>query len=102
MSNGPNACQEPSRNKLIGPDSSNHNLNLQQQYSKLVQDLKRFEIIEQLPLPVKDILCIENVDCKFTDQKAVYHKRCRNQYDDYHYERKLKKVKRDESQNEAG
>ena len=68
MSNGPNACQEPSRNKLIGPDSSNHNLNLQQQYSKLVQDLKQFEIIEPLPLPIKDILRVANVDGEFTDQ----------------------------------
>ena len=35
-------CQERSKEKLIGPVSSNHNLDLQQHYSKLVQDLKRF------------------------------------------------------------
>ena len=67
-------CQEKSTEKLICPANSKHVTDLQQQYSKLVQDVKRFETVESFSDPLKHLLGMENFDNKCTTNKAVYHK----------------------------
>ena len=44
---------------------------------------------------------MENFNSKCTTNKAVYHKRCRNKYDDFHFERSIKK-KMEEENNSPG
>lgn len=92
-------CQEKSTEKLICPANSKHVTDLQQQYSKLVQDVKRFETVESFSDPLKHLLGMENFDNKCTTNKAVYHKRCRNKYDDFHFERSIKRAKKMEEEN---
>ena len=51
---------------------------------------------EQLSLPLKSILHIENLEYQCANNKAVYHKRCRMRYDDLHYERAVIRAKKTE------
>ena len=87
-------CQENSKEKLVFPGGNNRRLDLKEKYSKILEDIRRFEGFEQFSLPLKGILQIENLEHKCTNKKAVYHKRCRTQYDDLHYQRAIKRVKK--------
>ena len=68
-------CQKKSKERLVFPGSSNHELNLEEQYSKHVKDIRRFESIEQFSVPLKNIFQIQHLENKCVINKAVYHKR---------------------------
>ena len=87
-------CQEHcSKEKLISPVSNNHKLDLRTQYSKLIEDIRRFKVVGTLTLYLQGIVSLQNIETLCFENKAVYHKRCKNRYDDYHFERYSKKRK---------
>ena len=83
-------CQENLKDKLVCPLNSNHKVEHTKQYSNIVNDIRRFENVESISVPLRNLLKIENLEEKWVSNKAVYHKRCRSQYNDQHYQRAIK------------
>ena len=65
------------------------------QYSNIVNDIRRFENVESISVPLRNLLKIENLEEECVSNKAVYHKRCISQYNHQHYQRAIKRVKTD-------
>ena len=75
--------------------NSNHKVGHNKQYSNIVNDIRRFENVESISVPLRNLLKIENLEEECVSNKAVYHKRCRSQYNDQHYQRAIKRAKTD-------
>ena len=63
------------------------------QYSNIVNYIRRFENLESISVPLRNLLKTENLEEECASNKAVYQKRCRSQYNDQHYQRAIKKAK---------
>ena len=83
-------CQENLKDKLVCPLHSNHKVEHTKQYSNIVNDIRRFENVESISVPLRNLLKIENLEEECVSNKAVYHKRCRSQYNDQHYQIAIK------------
>ena len=66
------------------------------QYSNIVNDIRRFENVESISVPLRNLLEIENLEEECVSNEAVYHKRCRSQYSDQHYQGAIKRAKTDQ------
>jgi hypothetical protein len=63
-------------------------------YLTLVQQLKQFETIGELPISISsrvNYLSWNDLLERFVSNKAKFHKKCRNKYDKQHYDRASKK-----------
>ena len=89
-------CQEDLKDKLVCPLNSNHKVEHKKQYSNIVNDIRRFENVESISVPLRNLLEIENLEEECVSNEAVYHKRCRSQYSDQHYQGAIKRAKTDQ------
>ena len=81
------------KDKLVCLLNSNHKMEHKKQYSNIVNDISWFENAESISIPLRNLLKVENLEEECVSNKVVYHKRCRSQYSDQHYQRALERVK---------
>ena len=81
------------KDKLVCLLNSNHKMEHKKQYSNIVNDISWFENAESISMPLRNLLKVEYLEEECVSNKVVYHKRCRNQYSDQHYQRALERVK---------
>ena len=95
-------CQEHLKEKLVCPLNRNykHKVDPENQYSNIVCDIRRFESLASISAPLKNLLRIEDVEKTCVINKAVYHKRCRSEFNDQHYERAKKRAKTNDTKEE--
>ena len=86
-------CQSDSDEKVICPANSKHSVNLKESYRQVANDIKRFEDLNSLSQSLIHQVNVADIEQKCVEHKAVFHKRCRSQYDNLHYERAVKKIK---------
>ena len=70
-------CQEDLKDKLVCQLNTNH----------------RLENVGLISVPLRNLLKMENLEEECVSDKAVYHRRCRSQYNDQHYQRAIKRAK---------
>ena len=87
-------CQEDLKDKLVCPQNSNHKVEHKKRYSNNVNYIRQFENVESISVPLRN-LKIENLEEECVSNKVVYHKRCRSEYNDQHYQRAIKRAKTD-------
>ena len=87
-------CQEDLKDKLVCPQNSNHKVEHKKRYSNNVNYIRQFENVESISVPLRN-LKIENLEEECVSNKVVYHKRCRIEYNDQHYQRAIKRAKTD-------
>ena len=89
-------CQEPSEEQLVCPATNSTRTDKSTGYLTLVQQLKQFETIGELPISISsrvNYLSCNDLLERFVSNKAKFHKKCRNKYDKQHYNRASKKRK---------
>ena len=68
-------CQEDLKYKLVCPLNSNHKVEHKKQYSNIVKDIRWFENVESISVPLKNLLNLEeNLEEEWVSNKTVYHK----------------------------
>jgi hypothetical protein len=94
-------CQEESSTSpLICPASSTSDDGTRG-YSTVIDNLKNFKAIGKLSALLKVRIDRENVLQDLIQNKAKFHKSCRNSYDSYHYERACKRRRTEECSDES-
>ena len=78
-------CQEDLKYKLVCPLNSNHKVEHKKQYSNIVNYIRRFENLQSISVPLRNLLKTKNLEEECVSNKAVYQKRCRSQCNDQHY-----------------
>ena len=91
-------CQEDSNEKLVCRSNKKRSLDLHEQYSKTVTT-DALRILNRYPCHWQTYC--KNLKSKCVDNKAVYHKRCRNQYNYPHYERAKNRTKTSDDKNDT-
>ena len=92
-------CQKDSKEKLVSPvraineSSDDYDSQLEEKYAKFINDIKRFADMDILDTDLKQRLRIDGVADVCKENSAVYHKTCRNKFDNHHFERENKKRK---------
>ena len=86
-------CQKESDERIICPSNSSHTINLKETYERVLNDIKRFRHFNLLSQPLQHELHVLNIEEKCVENKAGFHKRCRNLYDNQHYDRVVKKIR---------
>ena len=89
-------CQEPPEERLLCPATNSTHTDKSTGYLTLVQQLKQFEAIGELPVNISSR--INNLSCnnllqRLVRQKVKFHKKCKNKYNKQHYDRASKKRK---------
>ena len=85
-------CQEELKGKLVCLLNSNHKVEHEKQYSNIANDIRWFKNVESTSVPLRNLLKIKSLE-ECVSNKAFYHKRCRSQCNDQHYQRAIKRVK---------
>ena len=67
-----------------------------QGYCVVIENLKHFDEIRQLPSSLKQMFQNPNLLDDFVQFQAMFHKSCRNRYNNYHYSRVCKRRRTDE------
>ena len=84
----------------LGPSPQNDknpcNFSKDSSYRSIVEQLKKFEEIGELPDSIQRRIHFAsqgNLAEKLLENEAKFHKQCKNRYDDQHYQRACKKRK---------
>ena len=85
-------CQKKSSTPLICPVKNKTTSGFQGYYS-VINNLRNFEEIQQLPRSLTELLRTENLTNLLIEREAKFHKACKNRYDDYHFQRASKRRK---------
>ena len=89
-------CQEPSEEQLVCPATNSTRTDKSTGYLTLVQQLKQFGTIGELPISISsrvNYLSCNDLLERYVSNEAKFHKKCRNKYDKQHYDRASKKIK---------
>ena len=87
-------CQEDSSDKVICPaHNSKQEVDVEEKYKRLLNEVRRLETLEILCPSLKRRLQLDEIEKKCNEKRAVYHKKCRNRYDNQHFERANKRQK---------
>ena len=92
-------CQGVDQTALVCPANVTR-ADASQGYLAVIENLRRFEEIGQLPSSLKRRFQNPNLLDNFVQYQAKFHKSCRNRYDNYHYNRVCRKRRVDESSQE--
>ena len=90
-------CQETTSEVLECPARKSTHLDKGSGYKSIAEQLKRFQGIGELPsfLDTRTGLTSNEVLAgNLLQNEAKFHKRCKNKYDDYHYQRVCRKRKK--------
>ena len=98
-------CQKNSKEKLVSPvraineSSDDYDSQLEEKYAKFINDIKRFADMDILDTDLKQRLRIDGAADVCKESSAVYHKTCRNKFDNHDFERenKNRKLNKDEA-----
>ena len=83
-------CQTDTTEKTICPaNNKNNEGDIVERYKLLIGNIRRFE--SDLCPTLKRRIEFEQIEGQCYENKAVYHKKCRNRYDDQHFERENNK-----------
>ena len=63
-------CQEDLKDKLVCPLNSNHKVEHEKQYSNIVKDIRLFENVESISVPLRNLLKIQNLEEECVSNKA--------------------------------
>ena len=55
-------CPEDLKDKLVCPLNSNHKMEHKKQYSNIVNDIRWFENVEPILVPLRNLMKIENLE----------------------------------------
>eukprot|EP00112_Aurelia_sp_Birch-Aquarium-sp1_P020487 Seg5293.4 transcript_id=Seg5293.4/GoldUCD/mRNA.D3Y31 product="hypothetical protein" protein_id=Seg5293.4/GoldUCD/D3Y31 len=89
-------CQVTTQESLMCPATNSRQLDKSLGYKSIVEQLKKFEEIGELPDSIHcriHFACQGNLAEKLLENEAKFHKQCKNRYDDQHYQRACKKRK---------
>ena len=89
-------CQGVDQTALVCPVNVTR-ADASQGYLAVIEKLRRFEEIGQLPSSLKRRFQNPNLLDNFVQYQAKFHKSCRNRYDNYHYNRVCRKRRVDEA-----
>ncbi len=89
-------CQDETDEPLICPAQKSNQVDKLSGYRSIAEQLFKFAEIDELPKNVANRL--SGLDCNQLFEKLVakegkYHKKCKNRYDNFHYQRVCKKRK---------
>ena len=94
-------CQEESSSPLTCPANSTSDRDGTRGYSTVIANLTNFKGIGKLPASLQVRIQRENLLQDLIQNKAKFHKSCRNSYDSYHYERACKRRKTEDLSEES-
>ena len=89
-------CQAVTHDKLICPATHSWQVDKSLGYRSIAKQLKKFEEIGELPNSIRRrnyFLSYEELTESLFQNKAKFHKHCKNRYDEHHYGRATKKRK---------
>ena len=98
-------CQnEASKDALICPaNGTTQKERTDKVMDKVILDnLQKYKEIDSLPKKLNLLLGSENLYENLVANEAVYHKRCKNKFDNYHFERASKRRKTSKATREHG
>lgn len=61
---------------------------------KILDNIRRFDLLIDLSTSLKERLAFPSIEKKCCEEKAVFHKTCKNKFDDYHFGRVSGKKKK--------